>query len=211
MDLNGACSLEDLDPITSADIEVALYGMLHHIYEEVKVCNMSTGASSNPEIQSENSNLSYVTKSDSTNSDSCDILDSTLLTLINPTEGNPCGETSNWKKYCSTKWTPEMIEFYEERDQGPFLDTILKSNPDNIQWYLDEEDRRRKDVPRLSKNFQKNRYFGKIAKKRCFNCNQWGHEVKSCQDPIKLRACSICGMPGHSCDKCPNQMCLGVC
>jgi hypothetical protein len=109
----------------------------------------------------------------------------------------------NWEKYSSTKWTPDMIKFYDKDGFDRDLDVILKSFPKNVKWHLDIEDRRGPDL-------QRNRYFGKGAKIKCTNCNQWDHAAKNCRDPKKVISCSMCGMLGHNQFRCPKKMCLGV-
>ena len=121
-----------------------------------------------------------------------------LLTSVNPS-----GTALNWEKYSSTKWTPEMIKFYDKDGFDRDLDAILKSFPKNVKWHLDIDDRRGTDL-------QRNRYFGKSAKIRCTNCNQWDHVARNCTESRKINGCSICGMPGHKQFGCPKKICLGV-
>lgn len=120
------------------------------------------------------------------------------LPCVNSTTSN-----FNWKQYSSTKWTPEMIEFYDKDGVGRDLQGILSSFPKNVKWYLSEEDRK-------GKSLQRNRYFGSNEKERCLNCNQWGHASKCCKEPKKVSGCSVCGLPGHKQYQCPNKVCLGV-
>ncbi|XP_046451765.1 zinc finger CCHC domain-containing protein 7-like isoform X2 [Daphnia pulex] len=124
-------------------------------------------------------------------------IESSLFTSVNPSE-----TALNWEKYSSTKWTPEMIKFYDKDGFDRDLDCILKSFPKNVKWYLDIEDRRGTDL-------QRNRYFGKSAKMRCTNCNQWDHVARYCTEARKIISCSICGMPGHKQFGCPKKICLG--
>ena len=168
--------------------------------------------------KSETSTPSYDTLSDYSDSD-IEVLQSSKLSytdvnlklnvsqpdnIDDVTYVNPTGEKPNWEKYCSTKWTSDMIQFYDKRDQGPSVDTILRSFPKNAKWYLDNEDRQ-------GSSLQRNRYFGKTAKMRCMNCNQFDHVTKNCREPKKVPTCNICGMTGHISFGCPNKKCLGVC
>lgn len=146
----------------------------------------------------ESSRLSYTNVNLKLNVSQTDNIDSQLMTCINPS-----GSKFNWEKYCSAKWTPDMIQFYDKSDKGPDLDAILRSFPKNIKWYLDDEDRH-------GSSLQRNRYFGKSARMRCTNCNQWDHATKSCREPRKICGCGICGMPGHKSFGCPKKVCLGV-
>ncbi len=100
-------------------------------------------------------------------------IESSLFTSVNPPE-----TALNWEKYSSTKWTPEMIKFYDKDGFDRDLDVILKSIPKNVEWHLDIEDRRGTDL-------QRNRYFSKSAKVRCTNCNQWDHVAKHCTESKK--------------------------
>ncbi len=125
-------------------------------------------------------------------------IESSLFTSVNPPE-----TALNWEKYSSTKWTPEMIKFYDKDGFDRDLDVILKSIPKNVEWHLDIEDRRGTDL-------QRNRYFSKSAKVRCTNCNQWDHVAKHCTESKKIISCSICGMPGHEQFGCPRKICLCV-
>lgn len=109
-----------------------------------------------------------------------------------------------WEQYSSAKWTPEMIKFYDKDGSDTDLQGILNSFPKNVKWYLSDEDR-------LGSSLQRNRYFGKSAKVRCANCNQWDHLTRNCREPRKISNCSICGMPGHKAFGCPKKVCLGVC
>jgi len=111
-------------------------------------------------------------------------------------------QTFNWKSYSSSKWTPEMIEFYNRGGDGEDLDAVYQSLPRNVKWTVDAED---------LYGGQKNRYFGgKRSRIRCANCNQWDHVTRDCRMPKKEAGCNICGLPGHRSFGCPSKCCLGV-
>jgi len=98
-------------------------------------------------------------------------------------------------------WTKEMDVFYNEVDEKYLdieLEDIFAEMPLNSQWPID-----RSDV--YSGGRQRPRYF---QGKRCNNCNQVGHLVRDCPEPIKIPRCPMCGTPGHAETRCPNRSCL---
>merc|ERR1712179_15419 len=98
-------------------------------------------------------------------------------------------------------WTKEMDVFYNEVDEKYLdieLEDIFAEMPLNSQWPID-----RSDV--YSGGRQRPRYF---QGKRCNNCNQVGHLVRDCPEPIKIPRCPMCGIPGHAETRCPNRSCL---
>ncbi len=184
---------------SESDSSVVLLDSLNRTSSPSYDTSLLSSDSSDSDIEFlESSRLSYTNVNLKLNVSQTDNIDSSLMACINPS-----GSQFNWEKYCSTKWTPDMIQFYDKSDKGPDLDAILKSFPKNIKWYLDDEDRR-------GSSLQRNRYFGKSAKMRCTNCNQWDHATKNCREPRKICGCGICGMPGHKSFACPKKVCLGV-
>lgn len=113
---------------------------------------------------------------------------------------------SYWKKYSSTKWTPEMIEFYDQAGRDVDMQAIQKSLPKNANWSVVDADRFGDGGSRG----QRNRYFGNASKTRCANCSQWDHDARHCKEPKKIKSCKVCGMPGHRTFDCPRKLCLGV-
>lgn len=54
------------------------------------------------------------------------------------------------------------------------------------------------------------RRTGRDHRKKCNNCNIWGHTTQSCPDPQKPIVCLFCGKTGHSRHRCPTTICLRV-
>merc|ERR1712106_627119 len=98
-------------------------------------------------------------------------------------------------------WTKEMDAFYNDVDEKYLdieLEDIFAEMPSNSQWPID-----RSDV--YSGGRQRPRYF---QGKRCNNCNQFGHLVRDCSEPVKVPRCPMCGRPGHAETRCPEKSCL---
>jgi len=98
-------------------------------------------------------------------------------------------------------WTAEMDLFYnsiDERNLDLELEDIHSTMPANSNWAVD-----RSDI--YSGGYERPRYF---QGKRCNNCNQFGHLLRNCPDPIKVVRCSMCGSPGHVETRCPQKSCL---
>ena len=163
-------------------------------------------------LQSETSSpITYVTIS-SADSPDIEVSESSTISYSDVTYSDSTCEYPDWKTFCSTKWTPEMIKFYdEEQNEASSLDAILKSLPDNVKWRVDDEDRQGSSL-QTKQDTRKKRRKGKQP--RCSNCNQWGHVKQHCKEKLKKIICETCGMEGHkfSESQCPaNKMCFGVC
>eukprot|EP00088_Acartia_fossae_P064700 TRINITY_DN79703_c0_g1_i1.p1 TRINITY_DN79703_c0_g1~~TRINITY_DN79703_c0_g1_i1.p1 ORF type:complete len:362 (+),score=69.01 TRINITY_DN79703_c0_g1_i1:2-1087(+) len=95
-----------------------------------------------------------------------------------------------------------MTVFYsqiEHQNISISTDDLVEDSQDG-RWDLDVSDR-------YSNSRRQNRYF--LAKSRCKNCNQFGHFMRDCPDPIKEIRCYMCGNTGHREDRCPKSCCLG--
>jgi len=99
-------------------------------------------------------------------------------------------------------WTKEMDSFYNDVDET-FLDLdiedIFSDMPTaNTNWTIE-----RSDV--YGGGRERQRYF---QGKRCNNCNQFGHFVRGCPEPVKVIRCGMCGEGGHQSVRCPDRACL---
>jgi len=98
-------------------------------------------------------------------------------------------------------WTKEMDAFYNDVDEKYLdieLEDIFAEMPPNSHWPID-----RSDV--YSGGSQRPRYF---QGKKCNNCNQFGHLLRSCPEPEKIPRCCMCGVAGHGETRCPSRACL---
>lgn len=129
-----------------------------------------------------------------------------LRNLVPVTDENNLAISPQWQKYSCSKWTQEMIDFYDKDGEGRDLEMIAASLPRNARWFVDNSDRFG-DLP----SFRKNRYFTSKSRIRCLNCNQWDHVARDCREPKKITCCHVCGDPGHTPFQCPNKVCFGVC
>ena len=120
--------------------------------------------------------------------------------MINGIPVNP-----EWRKYVCSKWTQEMVDYYDQRKPIIDLDEIQKKLPRSARlWQLDDSDR-------YGVNNHRNRYFGRSNnRERCTNCQQRDHSVRHCPDPIKQKCCHMCGITGHTHYRCPQKVCLNV-
>lgn len=112
-------------------------------------------------------------------------------------------EVEEWQRFCSKKWTPEMITYYSSAAAKVDLEAMMRSIPRNVNWHLDREDR-------FGPDLQRNRYFAKSDRGRCTNCKQCGHTAKACPDPRKVSCCILCGRTGHKMQACQKKICLTV-
>lgn len=89
-------------------------------------------------------------------------------------------------------WTSGMEKFYNKVDEELMdidLDKVLDNmSQDPKKWTVD-----RCDV--YGGGRERARYFG--GGKRCHNCNQFGHQVRDCPEPVKAVKCPVCGGEGH--------------
>merc|ERR1719318_1098753 len=100
-------------------------------------------------------------------------------------------------------WTSGMEKFYNKVDEQLMdidLDKVLsKMSQDPKDWPVD-----RCDV--YGGGRERARYFG--GGKICHNCNQFGHQVRECPEPVKAVKCQVCGGEGHRENRCPERCCL---
>jgi len=100
------------------------------------------------------------------------------------------------------KWNTEMNQFYCRINAKNFtitVDDIFRETRNcDETWRLDLS-----DVYSTNKN---KRYFNK---KKCPNCNHFGHAFRDCPEPRKKITCSMCGKTGHRDQRCPDSRCLG--
>jgi len=100
-------------------------------------------------------------------------------------------------------WTSGMEKFYNKVDEELMdidLDKVLDNmSQDPKKWTVD-----RCDV--YGGGRERARYFG--GGKRCHNCNQFGHQVRDCPEPVKAVKCPVCGGEGHRENRCPERCCL---
>lgn len=107
----------------------------------------------------------------------------------------------NISDYISPKsWTPEMRHFYSDSWGGENFDVykVQKTMSDNpADWHVLDID----IVPHPRSRL-------KDRKKKCYNCNSWGHVAKFCPRPKRPIVCIFCGTTGHEKWKCPTPICL---
>jgi len=100
-------------------------------------------------------------------------------------------------------WTSGMEKFYNKVDEQLMdidLDKVLDNmSQDPKKWTVD-----RCDI--YGGGRERARYFG--GGKRCHNCNQFGHQVRDCPEPVKAVKCPVCGGEGHRENRCPERCCL---
>jgi len=100
-------------------------------------------------------------------------------------------------------WTSGMERFYNKVDEQLMdidLDRVLDNmSQDPKKWTVD-----RCDI--YGGGTERARYFG--GGKRCHNCNQFGHQVRDCPEPVKAVKCPVCGGEGHRENRCPERCCL---
>ncbi|XP_049806303.1 uncharacterized protein LOC126248884 [Schistocerca nitens] len=97
-------------------------------------------------------------------------------------------------------WTSDMIRFYCHSWGGHKFnhEELQKQMPGNSSnWKVLEID----FLGPLPKN-------GPFKRARCLNCNQLGHILQQCPDPIREICCCMCGARGHTKHTCPNKICL---
>lgn len=97
-------------------------------------------------------------------------------------------------------WTSDMIRFYCHSWGGHKFnhEELQKQMPGNSSnWKVLEID----FLGPLPKH-------GPFKRTRCLNCNQIGHILQQCPDPIRDICCSMCGARGHTKNTCPNKICL---
>ncbi len=111
----------------------------------------------------------------------------------------------NWRKFVCSKWTEDMVDFYDRQKPMEDLELLQSSLPSQSRfWRLDDA-----DVSGVSR--KKNRYFDRNGhNQRCANCQQRDHLTRHCPDPPKQISCHYCGVRGHSHYRCPTKICLGV-
>ncbi|PNF28978.1 hypothetical protein B7P43_G15095 [Cryptotermes secundus] len=97
-------------------------------------------------------------------------------------------------------WSKDMSHFYNDSWGGETFDVrqLQKSMPDNpSSWFVSYDDI-------VSRPRRKDSY----SRKKCTNCNTWGHDTNSCPVPRKSVVCIFCGKMGHSKFRCPTPICL---